>query len=68
MISKEDGTVIWDSGELYDSNEQFGERPRFVSLLREDVFYNFIRLPQGDYVLRLKNPLTGENLSIDLTI
>ncbi|MBR3450005.1 MAG: C10 family peptidase [Bacteroidales bacterium] len=68
LISKEDGTVIWDSGELYDSNEQFGERPRFVSLLREDVFYNFIRLPQGDYVLRLKNPLTGENLSIDLTI
>lgn len=68
MISKKDGSVIWDSGELYDSDEHVGEKPRFVSLLREDVFYNFIRIPPGDYVLRLKNPLTGETLSIDVTI
>lgn len=68
MISKKDGTVIWDSGEFYDSDEHFGEKPRFVSLLREDVYYNFIRLPWGEYVLRLKNPLTGETLSIDVTI
>lgn len=68
IVNQKDGTVVWDSGELYDRDVVHGEMPRFTSLLQEDHFYNFNRLPRGDYTLRLKNPLTGESISIDITI
>lgn len=68
MIDLKSGHVEWDSGELYDSDTAYGEKPRFTALLQEDYFYNFIRLRQGDYLLRIRNPLTGEDLSIQVTI
>jgi hypothetical protein len=39
-----------------------------MSLFNEDICYHLIHLDPGDYILRIKNPLTGENVTINLTI
>jgi hypothetical protein len=39
-----------------------------MSLLRDDVCYHLIHLDPGEYILRIKNPLTGESVTINLTV
>jgi len=70
LVRVSDNKVLWDSGEMYDDVFLQEERKRSMSLLREDVYYQFIRnLGWGDnYILRLKNPLTGETMDINITI
>ncbi len=41
---------------------------RCMSLFQEDICYHLIPLDRGDYILRIKNPLTGESVTINLTI
>ena len=68
IIDMKDGSVQWDSGDYANSDEKYGEKPRFASLFQEDYFYNFIRLKKGEYQLKIKNPLTGEALALDIVI
>lgn len=70
LVRVSDNAVLWDSGELYeDLVLDLEQRKRNVSLLREDVYYHFHGyLTSGDYILRLKNPLTGAEMSIDITL
>ena len=41
---------------------------RCMSLFQEDVCYHLIHLDPGDYILRVRNPLTGESVTLNLTI
>ena len=68
IVNTKNSAVEWDSGEVYNQDTAHGEKPRFTSLLQEDHFYNFIRLARGTYILRIKNPMTGETLDINITI
>ncbi|MBQ6074051.1 MAG: C10 family peptidase [Bacteroidales bacterium] len=68
MVDLNDPGFEWDSGELYDRDTEYGEKPRFVSAFHEDWYYNFIRLKKGNYRLMIRNPLTGEELSINVNI
>ena len=69
LVRVSDDEVIWDSGELYDNPFTLEKRKRNMSLLREDVYYQFVTyLVSDDYILRLKNPLTGKELVINITL
>lgn len=69
LVRVSDDKVIWDSGELYENPFSMEMRKRNMSLLREDVYYQFVAyLVSGDYLLRLKNPLSGEELVINITL
>lgn len=41
---------------------------RCMDLKNEEGCYHLIHLSPGDYILRLKNPLTGEKISINITV
>lgn len=41
---------------------------RCQSLASEDICYHLIHLEKGNYVLRIKNPLTGESVTLNLTV
>ena len=69
LVRVSDNTVIWDSGEGVDDINAQEVRKSNMSLLREDVYYHFVRnLAKDDYILRLKNPLTGATMTINITI
>jgi hypothetical protein len=67
-------STVWASdartvyiGDVYIEDDDLG-RYRCMSLFNEDICYHLIHLDPGDYILRIKNPLTGENVTINLTI
>lgn len=61
----EDSSTGWPA----ESNvEDGGNRYRFMTLYQEDLCYHLIHLDPGDYILRIKNPLTGESVTLNLTI
>lgn len=69
LVRVSDDTILWDSGELIENPYTLEVRKRNMSLLREDVYFQFIKyLVPDDYILRLKNPLTGKELVINITI
>lgn len=69
LVRVSDNKVIWDSGETLVNPFTMEMRKRNMSLLREDVYYHFVMyLVSDDYLLRLKNPLSGEELVINITL
>ena len=76
-LLKKDGEAtepVWDSAaDSYREREHYIQdedenKYRWISLSGEDVCYHIIHLDPGDYILRIKNPLTGESVTINLTI
>ena len=68
LVRVSDNKVIWDSGETLVNPFTMEMRKRNMSLLREDVYYHFVMyLVSDDYLLRLKNPLSGAELVINIT-
>lgn len=67
-------TVVWSSETLTynwidDAIIQDGrDRFRCMSKYQEDVCYHMIHLEPGDYILRIKNPLIGDSVSLNLKI
>jgi hypothetical protein len=61
----EDRTRTWP-GDSYVGDGD--DRYRFMTLFQEDTCYHFIHLDPGDYILRIKNPLTGESVTLSLTV
>lgn len=59
-----DGSTNW--GDYFVTGGP--DRYSCMSLLREDICYQLIHLDPGEYILRVKNPLTGESVTINLTI
>ena len=65
MWGSEDRTENWPAASNVDDGSQ---RYRFMSLYQEDICYHFIHLDPGNYILRIKNPLTGEKIELNLTV
>lgn len=61
----EDRTSNWPAASNVDDGDN---RYRFMTLFREDTCYHLIHLDPGEYILRIKNPLTGEKIEMNLTI
>ena len=65
LWGSEDRTRNWPAA----SNVEDGDnRYRFMSHYQEDICYHLIHLDPGDYILRVRNPLTGESVTLNLTI
>ena len=65
--------TVWASNERTTSYHDYyieDEEGHFrcMSLFQEDVCYHLIHLDPGDYILRVRNPLTGESVTLNLTI
>ena len=68
-LEKKWGSEVYSSIWPAESNVDDGDnRYRFMSRNQEDICYHFIHLDPGEYILRVKNPLTGESITINLTI
>lgn len=63
--ASDDDTYYWGDFHVKDDAE---DKYRCISVSQEDICYHIIHLDPGDYILRVKNPLTGENITINLTI
>ena len=75
LLKTASGTTetIWASDDrAYVTYEDFVQDSetsfRCMSRFQEDICYHLIHLDPGDYILRIKNPLTGESIALNLTI
>lgn len=75
LLKSADGSTerLWGSESVTSNYYEFyvkdaDDRFRCLSLFQEDICYHLVHLDHGDYILRIKNPLTGESVSVNLTI